>query len=293
MNYFDYGITKIETYAYTKRMERLLWTNETINTKSRDIEVIASLTSFPARFGVLPLVIESIFQQTYKPDKICLYLDKNVSVNQIPKQLEKLCDKGLSIIIGGENIRSHKKYYYAMLDNPEAIVVTFDDDNLYRKDTIEKLMKSYKQHPECVSCMRAHEMIFGDGNEIKPYKDWRFVSTKYAGKPRMNLLATGVGGVLYPPHCMSNELFNLDMIRKLDCVSDDIWLKVMQILKGTQVIEVESKKRLANPLPTKSTRIGALTVDFESYDRNDEHLKLLLEQYSIDLYKVMKSAKSK
>ena len=288
MNYFDRGIRKIETYTYTKRMKRLLCTDETVNTKPRDIEVIASLTSFPARFETLPLVIESIFRQTYKPDKICLYLDKNVTEDQIPEQLQKLRDKGLSIIIGGEDIRSHKKYYYAMLDNPDAVVITFDDDDLYRNDTIEKLMRSYKRYPECVSCMRAHEMVFGNENEIRPYKEWNFVSTKFAGKPRMDLLATGVGGVLYPPHCMSDKLFDLDMIHKLDCVSDDIWLKVMQILKGTRVIEVESKKRLANPLPTESKRVGALTVGLESYGRNDEHLKLLSEQYNIDLYKVVK-----
>lgn len=289
MNYFDRGLRKIETYTYTKRMKRLLCTDETVNTKPRENEVIASLTSFPARFETLPLVIESIFRQTYKPDKICLYLDKDVTEEQIPEQLLKLRAKGLSIIIGGENIRSHKKYYYAMLDNPDAVIVTFDDDDLYRCDTIEKLMKAYKRYPKCVSCMRAHEMVFGTRNEIRPYKEWNFVSTETPGKPRMDLLATGVGCVLYPPHCMSNELFNLDMIRKLDCVSDDIWLKVMQILKDTRVVEVESKKRLANPLPTKSTGVGALTVDLSSYERNDEHLKLLSEHYNIDLYKVAKA----
>ena len=292
MNYFDRGIRKIEAYTYTKRMKRLLCTDETVNTKPRDIEVIASLTSFPARFETLPLVIESIFRQTYKPDKICLYLDKNVTEDQIPEQLQKLRDKGLSIIIDGEGIGSQKKYYYAMIDNPDAVVITLDDDDLYRNDTIEKLMRSYKRYPECVSCMRAHEMVFGNENEIRPYKEWNFVSTKFAGNPRMDLLATGVGGVLYPPRCMSDKLFDLDMIHKLDCVSDDIWLKVMQILKGTRVIEVESKKRLANPLPTKSTRVGALTVDLGSYGRNDEHLKLLSEEYKIDLYKVVKEGES-
>lgn len=54
----------------------------------------------------------------------------------------------------------------------------------------------------------------------------------------MDLLATGVGGILYPPHCMDNRLFDIEKIQQLCLYGDDIWLKAMQLLSGTPVVAI-------------------------------------------------------
>ncbi len=287
MRIVDKVIRKIETCVYTRKIFTLTGKEKQLNTERRDVEIVASLTSYPARFDNLHLVIESIFRQTCKPDKIILYLDDGIKEESLPDKLLELKKCGLSIIIGGANIKPHKKYYYAMQSNPDSIVVTFDDDNLYRKDTIEKLMKSYHKHPEAVSCMRAHRMIFDTQNQLLPYNDWDLVCTKYIDEPRADLLATGVGGVLYPPHCMHTDLFDLEKIKNLSLGADDIWLKIMQLLNHTKVVAVESKMKLANPLPTDSRSISALSVDNVSYSANDKYLSKLADYYDFDYYELI------
>lgn len=274
MNLIYKAIRKIETLSYRSKLERLSKKKKSLNAEKRDVPIIASLTSFPARFDDLYLVIESIFRQSVLPDKILLYLDKDVQESSLPSSLIKLKNYGLSIIIGGEEIKPHKKYYYAMKDNPDSIIITFDDDNLYRADTIEKLINSYKHFPNCVSCMRAHRMRF-EGKELMPYNDWDIVYTDMVEKASSELFATGVGGVLYPPHCMISELYNIDRIKDLCLNADDIWLKYIQLMSHTKVVAVESNRWLANPLPAKTRMVGALSVCNVAQNANDEYIHRL------------------
>lgn len=271
MNMMDKAIRKAETWLYRSKLTTLSKKPKSLNDEKRDIPIIVSLTSFPARFNELYLVIESIFRQSVLPDKILLYLDSGVQETSLPGSLLNLKKYGLSIIIGGENIKPHKKYYYAMKDNPNSIVITFDDDNLYRSDTIEKLMDSYKRFPDCVSCMRAHRIRFKD-KRILPYNEWDIAYTGIIGEASTQLFATGVGGVLYPPHCMSEELFDLNHIKKLCLNADDIWLKYMQLQSHTKVVAVESSQRLANPLPVNTRMVNALALDNVGCNANDEYI---------------------
>ena len=41
---------------------------------SLDKELIVSLTSYPKRFDILPITIQSLLNQTVKPDRIILWL---------------------------------------------------------------------------------------------------------------------------------------------------------------------------------------------------------------------------
>ena len=285
MKIVDKILRKIETVMYLLYLKSMRRFKKTLNRSKRDAKIIASLTSYPARFPDLYIVIESIFRQSIKPDKILLYLDKNVNENDLPNALKKLQEYGLSIIIGGENIKPHKKYYYAMKENPGCIVITFDDDNIYRRNTISRLMKSYRKYPNAVSCMRAHRMVFDNDKKLLKYNDWDLVCTEFADEPRMDLLATGVGGVLYPPNCMHNDLHRLDLIEALSLNADDIWLKIMQILNGTPVVSVTKSSRIANPLPVKSRSISALAVGNVSQSANDIYLNNLADYYGFNYYK--------
>lgn len=85
-----------------------------VNTVQREQKIIVSLTSFPARFEKLHLVIRSLLVQTMPPDAIILYLDDDVVVEELPDSLRKLEKYGLQIEWRQGRIKPHKKYYYAM-----------------------------------------------------------------------------------------------------------------------------------------------------------------------------------
>lgn len=206
-----------------------------LNNDKRDEKVIVSLTSFPARFSKLDLVIKSILLQSEKPDKVILWLGSDSSDAVIPKELERLCEYGLEIIRKREDLRSHKKYYYAMKSFPNDVIITIDDDVIYDKNLIRDLLQKHKEYPNAVVAKRVHRIKYCEDGTIDEYLKWD-LQCENEVIPSMDLMATGVGGVLYPPKCMDDQVFNKDDMMKYCPKADDIWLKFMEMKKGTPVV---------------------------------------------------------
>ena len=81
-------------------------------------KIIISLTSYPARIHLVYKVIKSLMNQQEKADEIILWL----SILEFPNQTDDL-PENLRCMIGEngfhiewvkENIKSHKKYFYAL-----------------------------------------------------------------------------------------------------------------------------------------------------------------------------------
>lgn len=254
-----------------------------LNHEKREIPVIVSLTSFPARMGEVPAAIGSMLRQTMKPDRIILHLTKSqFEGKELPEQIKALMDKsGVEVVFCEENLKPHTKYLYAMLANPDAIIVTVDDDIIYRPTLIEELYASYLRHPDCVSCVRAHKIRFTKEGKLMPYNDWIMESHYGIDVPSHQLLATGVGGVLYPPRCLPEEAFDKKAIEATCLNADDLWLKVMEIRKGTKVVLCADSQ-----LPQEILQ-GAQTVSLLSGNvaggKNDEQMQKILDYFSMDL----------
>lgn len=247
--------------------------------ESRNIKIIVSLTSYPKRFKTLCIGLKSIFNQTVLPDKIILYLDDTVDDNEILPELKEMQKYGLEIVKRPENIKPHKKYFYAMKEYPDDIIITVDDDAIYNRYLIEKLMNSYRKYPKCVSAVRVHKIAFDEKKQVKNYNDWLW-DCKNINLPSMQLFATGVAGVLYPPHCMNEEVLNLENIKKLSLNNDDIWLKFMQMLSKTLIVRVPCSIHAcvdnSQEISLNSTNVLKNT--------NDIYIENLTNYYKIDLY---------
>ncbi len=243
----------------------------------RQDSFVVSLTSYPARINSVCRVIESIKKQTITPEKIILWLAKEEfpdGLESLPAELQSAVDDTFEIK-WCQDLKPHKKYYNAMLEYPETIIITVDDDIYYPQDTIEKLLRSYIRFPYAVSAMRAHLITFDTEGNIAPYNE--FVKENgTVGVPSYCLLATGVGGILYPPHCMHSELFNQEAIKALCLYADDLWLKTMQMLNGTPVVIASDSFPLQY---VEDTQESALWKSNMSQNKNDEQLARILERY--------------
>lgn len=240
--------------------------------------LIVSLTSFPTRIHFVPKVIESILSQTVKADKILLWLAEEQFPNKegdLPAQLIEQLKCGLDIC-WCDDLKPHKKYYYAMRNFPDHIVVTVDDDVIYPNNLIETLLESYVKYPYAVSAMRAHFITFGPNGNILPYEKWKR-EYRRVGEPSMALCATGVGGILYPPNIMNNELFNKDAIKKLCIYADDLWLKVMQVIACTPVVIAAPPQKLVY---IDGSQEEALWRMNDLAGANDTQLSNILEYYN-------------
>ena len=139
----------------------------------RKPRIIVSITSIPSRFDKLYMCLSNIGDQSVKPDKVILYLGNNNK--NLPKEIIELQNRGLTIEYRDDSkLRVHTKYFYAMKEYPNDIIVTFDDDILYNKNVLKNLYESYLKNPNCVSSMRIHKITVDNDGKINKYNNWKW-----------------------------------------------------------------------------------------------------------------------
>lgn len=235
-------------------------------------KIIASLTSYPGRIATVHQVIETIVSQKRKADHILLWLADSQfpkKERQLPKELLGYVESGQLTIKWCEDLRSHKKYYFEQQEYPDDLLITLDDDLLYKEDLIDMLYLSYMMYPNCVSAMRAHLMAINEEREILPYEYWIKEFKEWLLKPSYQLFATSGAGTLYPPSCMHSFLFNKEAISETCRNADDLWLKAMQVLNDTPVVLAQDRYGI-HYVP--GTQVETLTNTNVLEDGNDIQL---------------------
>ena len=260
----------------TKRKVRHITPPEcAVKNGKREQRIIVSMTSYGERLKTVHLSLDTIFHQTVKPDKIVLCVsEKEYTV--LPEKLKTLERKGKIELLAVEDLRAHTKYFYTMQKYPDDIVITVDDDVLYRHDLVERLYAAHKLYPDCVCAIRVHRIKLDEDGEPLPYTEWKLRSTEYLLQPRNDYLATGVGGVLYPPHLFGQEIFNVQLIKELCYYADDIWLKIMELRSNVRVVLADNDPTLTY---TEGTQEGGLFNTNVGENRNDLQFNALLDHY--------------
>lgn len=226
-------------------------------------EVIISFTSFPARIGEVWQVVKSLKNQSVLPEKIILWLSKEQfpTKETIPDNLWAEEDGLFEIRIVEGDIRSHKKYFYAMQVFPEKTIITCDDDVYYHPDMLKHLLDTSRQFPGCVIANTASQIKHHpDGGTS--YHSWESVDKSFAHE---DIVQIGVGGVLYPPHVLHELTLREDLLMSLTPMADDIWLNTMARLKKTPVVKSDMK---FIPLPVESDSPSLCSVN-NGQNRND------------------------
>jgi hypothetical protein len=275
----DYGcpnVTFYEWLAYEEAENRDHEAPSPDGVGSDGKNVIVSLTCHGARLKTADICIKSIFAQSYKPDRIILWFGNDVKAEDIGN-LQALESHGLQIRWAEGDLKSHKKYFYAMKEYFDDIVITIDDDVIYDRSLIRSLMESYARHPNAVSARRTHRMRKFEGR-LLPYGLWDFEQTEI-NCPSMELFATGIGGVLYPPRCMGPKVFDEELIKSLCPCADDIWLKFMQVLNGTEVVSVRGPQVAV----IEGTQDSALWKMNLIMGENDRVIERLQEHFHVNL----------
>lgn len=209
-----------------------------INRESRTERVVVSLTSFPPRFKNIHWCLKSLLFQTYKPDRIVVYLGSDTTKEMITPEMKSLEQYGIEYQFDEEkNLKSHKKYFYSMQEEKDAIIITVDDDSVYPPNAIESLMKMHNKYPNAVCARRVHRITRKSDGSFMPYKDWE-KECRSIREPNRDLIAVGVGGVLYPKDCLGDEAFEEKRFMEACPGTDDIWLKFMEIEQNLPVVWV-------------------------------------------------------
>lgn len=250
-------------------------------------KVIISLTSFPARIDGVHLTINSLLNQTVAPDLIVLWLAQS----QFPKKDEDLpstikdLDQDIFEVRWCEDIRSYKKLIPTLINYPDSIIITVDDDVIYESDLIRKLIIGSETHPNCVIAARTTKVLRKHGV--------LFVETggsSYWDNPSFLNKLVGCSGCLYPPNCLDPEVMNVDAFMTLAPTSDDVWFWLMAVRAGTKVYRIPDGEWLP-----KQNRINSGRDSLSYINDGDEglfyhHLDSILASYP-DVYNALMQEK--
>ena len=202
--------------------------------------VVASLTSYPPRMPYVASCIKTILDQSHPADKVLLWLAREqfpLGREDFPDDLNSLIDSGrVELRWCDDDLKSHKKYFYALQEYSDDVVVLFDDDLRYGSRSIERLWGTYLQHPDAVSALRTHVILFDENGCFLPYSEWVMTFGSCPFVPVMRLLCTTGAGSLYPPGVLPAETFDRETIVDSCLHSDDLWLKAMEVMAGTPVV---------------------------------------------------------
>ncbi len=207
----------------------------------RKEKIVVSLTSYGERLSIVHIAIRSILCQTIKPDKVVLYISEEDSKKQIEKEKE-LIKAGVIIKRHVKDLKPHKKYFYAMQEYSDSLIITIDDDCIYDDQTIENLYSYHLKFSEAVVCRRARRIGVLDG-EIDTYTNWEnYVINDI---PESAVCPIGVGGILYPVGNYREYFLDEDGIRKTALYQDDLWLKVVEMIHGIKSISIDTAKTVS------------------------------------------------
>ena len=213
----------------------------------RPEKLYVSLTSYPPRFPTLHLTLLTLLQQTVQPDGILLWIARE-DYPRLPRKVKALARRGIRIC-ACDDIRSYKKLIFALETYPDSIIVTADDDVSYAPDWLDTLVAGMGPDERVVICHRAHRLSLTATGEIGPYREWAWdVQDPAARLASDNLVPVGVGGILYPPGCLSKEVTDRSLFMELSPTADDLWFYWMARRAGTRHRKVGGKfPRLAWP----------------------------------------------
>lgn len=232
-----------------------------LNMVLRSERITASLTTFPGRIDTVYYAIKSIMLQTYKPDRIVLWLASSQFPEKVlPKNLLDLKTRGLEIRYC-EDYRSHKKYINALLEQKkDELVITFDDDIIYNAKTIERAYNKHKEYPKAIVSNLAKIVKCDNEGKIMPYKYW--TKNPSSKQPSMGLSPLTGSGCLYPYGVMCDLAFNWDIIKDNALTADDIWICFMAKKSGTPIVEVDKPQiRFSTIISSQETCLGETNVE--------------------------------
>ena len=240
-----------------------------------------SMTTFGKRSQKVHLAIESIARGTSRPSRLILWIDDVALFEALPPAIRRLQKRGLEVRLCW-NYGPHAKYYpyvesQEVFDNP---LVTADDDLLYPRYWLEKLVRANKQYPETVNCFWAHVVGLGDDG-FRKYAQWKQCNSTC---PSHSNLALGVMGVLYPPSFLL-VLKRAGAAFEACCPkADDLWLHVQALRSGHKVRQVLSRLPYYSFHPIPQAHKIELSYENVTYgDGNDRQIAITYSRADLEM----------
>ncbi|MBO9331369.1 FkbM family methyltransferase [Achromobacter xylosoxidans] len=234
--------------------------------------LVVSLTSYKKRFNTLHHTLGCLLNQSMKADRIILWIAESEG-QLLPREVLDLQEKGIEIKFC-EDLKSYKKIIPTIKAEPEAFIITADDDIAYPAHWIEDLVNNWHDHSTIVA-WRAHKITLNKKGVPEPYASWDWQYTRSI-LPSELLFPTSGAGVLYPPNSFHPDVIDESTFLSLCPNADDVWLYWMARMNGKRfrVVGKDFDLRIWEGSQEESLWHGNLTEG-----GNDKQIASMIEHY--------------
>ncbi|TCS41920.1 glycosyltransferase family A protein [Reinekea marinisedimentorum] len=249
---------------------------ESLNDVSKPaLPVVISLTSIPSRLPIIHYTIRSVLTQSYRPEKMLLWLNESLR-NEIPKRLKELEGDIFEIRFSKLDC-PHLKLVETLAEFQQSNIVTCDDDLIYPNDWLELLYNEHKAFPDQIIANTCRYVMYDEQGNTLPYVQWS--NNIPYGTSSLAIMPAGYGGVLYPPgSLLTPEVYSSDIYLKLSPKADDLWFKAMSFLNGT--VCRRSAVVSERAIPVAGSRKVTLSRANVNQDKNREQWNALRAYYN-------------
>lgn len=253
-----------------------LFSGQRLSSEIIDQPLYVSLTTIHLRLQFVVDTVESILLGSVIPDHIYLFvskrpylLDKGINESSVREKLLKpLRMRNISYerfsVIYTENTGPHRKLLplLARVWNEDCVIITIDDHEIYKRDTISSLLRYYiASSKNAVVSLRARRIAICYNLEpwqTAPYShDRSWIGSRLCQWPvappairEMLLLPTGTGGVLYRPRFFHPVIFD-DYLLNLTATGDDLMFRLSCLAKGVPVVTACNSDTLDYKCPSQ------------------------------------------
>jgi hypothetical protein len=189
----------------------------------------------------------------------------------LPRRIHSLVDEGLEIHLA-EDIASYKKLIPAIEAWPDSFLAIADDDIFYPRDWLGSLLAAYDPKTREIPCHRAHRIALAPDSSPLPYRMWEWdISGPLTDR---RVVPTGVGGVLYPPDSLHQDVTRRDLFQIFCPRADDLWLYWMARRSGYTFRRTDYRFELVNWPGTIEDGLFATNMS-----RNDAAIAALVHHF--------------
>lgn len=199
------------------------------------MKIILSCTSIYSRLDMFYYCVQSLLNQTLKPDLFLINVSKESffkegEIEEIPDWLKR-DDITINWV---EDTRSYRKLIPALdYADQEDLIITVDDDVLYSKTLVEDLVEQGKKHPDKIVCGRGRQMKKNIWGQWQNYANWKGVKKPTQG---INIIPIGVGGVVYRKELLDMKFLKDENYLHIAKTTDDLWFKMASLRNKTDVL---------------------------------------------------------
>lgn len=241
----------------------------------KDFNFILSLTSHPARFDALALVLPDLKKQVLQPTEIIVNIAHS-DMGQLPQSIRDLAATGYIVINECADLGPGKKLIPTLKLYPGMPIIVVDDDLILTPDLTLQLMLEHHLFPGSIIASRVHRVSYSSEGSLQPFSAWEKASDALPG-PSFDLLATSGAGTLFPAGALHPEALDEARYVELAFHTDDLWWYFQGRRNGTAVRRLPGHRTLDFIPETQEAGLWQTG----NKDRNDINFKKLVDEIGV------------